>query len=67
MEELRLILEETIMLRRTKEDVLSQLPPKVRCSITIDVGNSRKTLKLKESFDKAHQAIEKKGLSVSCI
>ena len=64
MEELKLILEETVMLRRTKEDVLTQLPPKVRRSVAIDVGISKKSAKLKESFEKAHKAVEKKGLSV---
>ena len=60
-----MILEETIMLRRTKDDVLSQLPPKVRQAITIDVGNFKKQSKLKESFEKAQHAVEKKGISVS--
>jgi len=64
MEELKLILEETVMLRRTKDDVLTQLPPKIRHSVAIDVGSNKKSAKLKESFEKAHHAIEKKGLSV---
>ena len=55
------------MLRRTKDDVLAQLPPKIRHSVAIDVGNSKKSTKLKESFEKAHHAIEKKGLSVIFI
>lgn len=64
MEELRLILEETIMLRRTKDDVLTQLPPKVRRAVTIDVESRKKNSKSKETFQKAFDAFERKGISV---
>ncbi|KRX63473.1 SWI/SNF-related matrix-associated actin-dependent regulator of chromatin subfamily A-like protein 1 [Trichinella sp. T9] len=36
LEELQLILKETIMLRRTKDQVLSQLPPKIRKVVVLN-------------------------------
>ncbi|XP_076821185.1 SWI/SNF-related matrix-associated actin-dependent regulator of chromatin subfamily A-like protein 1 isoform X1 [Clavelina lepadiformis] len=63
MEELRLILQETVMLRRTKDDVLSQLPPKLRRSVAIDVSSMKRNLKRKRALDEAQHAVEKKGIS----
>lgn len=64
MTELRLVLQETIMLRRTKEDVLTQLPPKLRRSVALDVSGAKTTSKQKEAMDEAKNAINQKGLSV---
>ena len=63
MAELRIILEETVMLRRTKESVLKQLPPKVRQSVVLNIRQSDLSSDQKNMFKDAQKAIQKVGLT----
>jgi len=65
MGELRLLLQESVMLRRTKDDVLSQLPPKLRRSVSLDVSCVKVTAGQQHAIDEIKVAVGQRGLSVS--
>ncbi|KAK3108769.1 hypothetical protein FSP39_015265 [Pinctada imbricata] len=49
MEELQLVLEEKIMIRRLKKEVLTQLPSKVRQMVVLDPGSIKTTKDMKRA------------------
>lgn len=61
--ELKLLLEEAVMLRRLKSDVLSQLPAKQRKMVVVIPG--RISAKLRASLDVAAKEMTTKNQSVS--
>ncbi|XP_062603453.1 LOW QUALITY PROTEIN: SWI/SNF-related matrix-associated actin-dependent regulator of chromatin subfamily A-like protein 1 [Saccostrea cucullata] len=61
MEELQILLEESIMIRRLKKDVLTQLPDKVRQMVLLDPG-SVKTTKQMEQQSKTMELKSLKGM-----
>ncbi|XP_054712629.1 SWI/SNF-related matrix-associated actin-dependent regulator of chromatin subfamily A-like protein 1 [Uloborus diversus] len=66
MEELQLLLEETVMIRRLKSEVIKQLPSKSRQMIVLDPSRvSTKSKVLKAMYEKMHHAglkgMEKRG------
>ena len=63
MAELKIILEETVMLRRTKESVLKQLPPKVRQTVVLNIRKSDISTEQKDMFKDAKKAIQQVGLT----
>ncbi|KAJ9577836.1 hypothetical protein L9F63_025302 [Diploptera punctata] len=70
MEELQLLLESQIMIRRLKSDVISQLPPKVRQVIILNPELVRdKTKEMKQCLENLEQehmsAMEKRGALLS--
>eukprot|EP00963_Diacronema_lutheri_P001794 scaffold116_cov334-Pavlova_lutheri.AAC.14 len=52
LNELHILLRETIMIRRTKEEVLGQLPPKRRQIVILDIGPSERTARTNPSHKK---------------
>ncbi|XP_078494415.1 SWI/SNF-related matrix-associated actin-dependent regulator of chromatin subfamily A-like protein 1 [Ciona intestinalis] len=65
MTELRLILQETVMLRRTKDDVLHQLPPKLRRTVALDVSVEKASIKQRKLLEASQSAVNQKGLSAA--
>uniref|UniRef100_F6ZN89 SWI/SNF-related matrix-associated actin-dependent regulator of chromatin subfamily A-like protein 1 n=1 Tax=Ciona intestinalis TaxID=7719 RepID=F6ZN89_CIOIN len=65
MTELRLILQETVMLRRTKDDVLHQLPPKLRRTVALDVSIEKASIKQRKLLEASQSAVNQKGLSAA--
>uniref|UniRef100_H2Z050 SWI/SNF-related matrix-associated actin-dependent regulator of chromatin subfamily A-like protein 1 n=1 Tax=Ciona savignyi TaxID=51511 RepID=H2Z050_CIOSA len=59
MEELKLILQETVMLRRTKEEVLLQLPPKLRRTVALDVSIEKASAKQRKILEASQSAFTK--------
>jgi len=64
-EELRIVLEETLMLRRLKQNVLDQLPEKTRSIVILDKNSVKTELKtLKLAADEFQRAAGKGGSDV---
>lgn len=62
-EELRLVLNKTLMIRRVKDLVLSQLPPKIRSSVQLDVSGIKLNENQKKNIKEAKKAVAETGLS----
>ncbi|XP_069705432.1 SWI/SNF-related matrix-associated actin-dependent regulator of chromatin subfamily A-like protein 1 isoform X2 [Periplaneta americana] len=66
MEELQLLLEDSLMIRRLKSDVISQLPPKVRQMVILNpelvVSKSKEMKDCLKNLDRAHLThMERRG------
>ncbi|CDW57051.1 SWI:SNF matrix associated [Trichuris trichiura] len=64
LEELQLLLKETIMLRRSKEEVLSELPPKIRKTVVLSkqiigprLGSLQEIRRFYENSKRMHEAL----------
>lgn len=67
MEELHLVLQETVMIRRLKSEVMTQLPPKRRQVIMLDPSKIKKDKKHFDAYSKEMvntdlKAMEKRGV-----
>ncbi|XP_069671245.1 SWI/SNF-related matrix-associated actin-dependent regulator of chromatin subfamily A-like protein 1 isoform X10 [Periplaneta americana] len=64
LEELKLLLEDSVMIRRLKSDVIPELPPKVRQMVILNPGlvvsESREMKKCVKNLDRAHSTDMKK-------
>lgn len=64
-EELRILLEETLMLRRLKQNVLDQLPEKTRSMVILDKNSVKSEMKtLKAAAEEFQKATGKSGSDV---
>eukprot|EP00731_Ephydatia_muelleri_P007759 Em0004g97a len=61
MHELQLFLEDCVMIRRLKSEVMEQLPSKRRQMVLLDLGQDRKTAEWKEMKEELNKAAEQKG------
>lgn len=61
MQELQVFLEDCIMIRRLKSDVMEQLPSKRRQMVLLDLGKDKKTAEWKQMKEELNRAAELKS------
>ena len=61
-------MKKSVMIRRVKNCVLSQLPPKIRTAVELDISGVKLTKEQQKCYKMIKQESVKNGLSVSiCV